>query len=135
MVYMPDRHQAAKWMPVLLWGGLAMSLLAVALLLLSGRAQQQERNYRTHLAELTVLAGGLPAQAAAAGHGDDVAFGKLVASRSRLEQLLAEGGGGRALHLPHGPASVRGAGATNPAGARYWRPRARCWRAAMPPMN
>ena len=96
MVYLPDRHQAAKWMPVLLWSGLAMSLLAVALLLLSGRTQQQERSYRAHLAELTVLAGGLPAQAAAAGHGDDVAFGKLTVSRSRLERLLAEIEAGRA---------------------------------------
>jgi len=96
MVYVPDRHQAAKWMPVLLWGGLVMSLIAVALLLLSGRAQQQERNYRAHLAELTVLAGGLPAQAAAAGRGDDAAFGKLTASRSRLEQLLVEIEAGRA---------------------------------------
>ena len=96
MVDMPDRHQAARWMPVLLWGGLLLSLLAAALLLFSGRAQQQDRGYRSHLAELTVLAGGLPAQAAAAARGDDAAFGKLIASRTRLERRLAEIESGRA---------------------------------------
>ncbi len=96
MVYMPERQQVAKWMPVLLWSGLLMSLLAAAFVLLSARAQQQDRGYRAHLSELTVLAGELPAQAEAAGRGDDAAFGRLAVSRARLERLLAEIEGGRA---------------------------------------
>jgi len=59
MANLPDRRQASKWMPVLLWGGLLLSLAAAAFLLLSGRAHEQDRNYRAHLAELTVLAGAL----------------------------------------------------------------------------
>ncbi len=96
MVNVPDRQQASKWMPVMLWGGLLLSLLAAALLLLSGRAHEQDRNYRAHLAELTVLAGALPTQAAAAGRGDDAAFEKLAQSRARLEKLLGDIEEGRA---------------------------------------
>jgi twitching motility protein PilJ len=87
---LPERRRASKWIPALLSGGLLLSLLAAGLLLLSGRTQQQERRYGTHLAELTVLAGALPAQAAAAGRGEDAAFEKLARSRVRLEKLLAE---------------------------------------------
>ncbi|MFZ2507038.1 MAG: hypothetical protein WAW79_01005, partial [Steroidobacteraceae bacterium] len=93
---LPERRRASKWIPALLSGGLLLSLLAAALLLLSGRTQQQERRYGTHLAELTVLAGALPAQAAAAGRGEDAAFEKLARSRVRLEKLLAEIEEGRA---------------------------------------
>ena len=96
MVNVPDRQQASKWMPVMLWGGLLLSLAAVAFLLLSGRAHEQDRNFRAHLAELTVLAGALPAQAAAAGRGDDAAFEKLAQSRARLEKLLGDIEAGRA---------------------------------------
>ncbi len=87
---LPERRRASKWIPALLSGGLLLSLSAAALLLLSGRTHQQERRYGTHLAELTVLAGALPAQAAAAGRGEDAAFEKLARSRARLEKLLAE---------------------------------------------
>ncbi len=90
MINVPDRQQASRWMPVMLWGGLLLSLAAAALLLLSGRAHQQDRNYSAQLAELTVLAGALPAQSAAAGRGDDAAFEKLSQSRSKLEKLLGE---------------------------------------------
>ncbi|MGB5132600.1 MAG: hypothetical protein WBO00_08295, partial [Steroidobacteraceae bacterium] len=93
---MPDRSLASKWMPVMLWGGLLLSLLAAAFLLLSSRAHEQDRGYRAHLSELTVLAGSLPTQAAAAGRGDAAAFEKLAQSRARLEQLLAEIEQGRA---------------------------------------
>ena len=96
MVKVPDRQLASKWMPVMLWGGLLLSLLAAALLLLSGRAGQQDQNFRAHLSELTVLAGALPTQAAAAGRGDDAAFEKLAQSRARLEKLLADIEKGRA---------------------------------------
>jgi twitching motility protein PilJ len=96
MANVPDRRQASKWMPVMLWGGLLTSLLAAAFLLLSGRAHEQDRHYRAHLAELTVLAGALPTQAEAAGRGDDAAFEKLAQSRARLEKLLAEIEQGRA---------------------------------------
>lgn len=90
MVNAPDRSLASKWMPVALWGGLLMALVAAALLLLSGRAHEQDRGYRAHLSELTLLAGTLPTQAAAAGRGDAAAFEKLAQSRARLEKLLAE---------------------------------------------
>ncbi len=90
MVNVPDRSLASKWMPVMLWGGLLLSLLAASLLLLSGRAHEQDRGYRAHLSELTLLAGTLPTQAAAAGRGDAAAFEKLAQSRARLEKLLAE---------------------------------------------
>jgi twitching motility protein PilJ len=107
MVNVPDRRQASKWMPVMLWGGLLMSLLAAALLLLSGRAYEQDRSYRAHLAELTVLAGALPTQAAAAGRGDDAAFEKLAQSRARLEKLLAEIEQGHAAFAALSTASAR----------------------------
>ena len=84
MVKVPDRQLASKWMPVMLWGGLLLSLAAAALLLLAGRAHEQDRNYRAHLAELTVLAGALPTQAAAAGRGDDAAFEKLTQDRKSV---------------------------------------------------
>ena len=90
MANAPDRSLASKWMPVMLWGGLLLSLLAAAFLLLSGRAHEQDRGYRAHLSELTLLAGTLPTQAAAAGRGDAAAFEKLAQSRARLEKLLAE---------------------------------------------
>jgi twitching motility protein PilJ len=83
-------------MPVALWGGLLLALAAAALLLFADRAQRQERAWRGHLAELTVLAATLPAQAGAAGRGDQAAFAKLAASRARLEALLAEIEAGRA---------------------------------------
>jgi twitching motility protein PilJ len=107
MLNMPDRRKAAKWIPVMLWGGLLLSLLAAALLLLSDRAQQQDRSYREHLAELTVLAGALPAQAAAAGRGDEAAFAKLTQSRARLETLLAEIERGRAAFAALSSPSAR----------------------------
>ena len=92
MVNGPDRQLASKWMPVMLWGGLLLSLAAAAFLLLSGRAHEQDRSYRAHLAELTVLSASLPTQAAAAGRGDDAAFEKLAQSRARLEKLsMADG--------------------------------------------
>ncbi|MGH8135261.1 MAG: methyl-accepting chemotaxis protein, partial [Steroidobacteraceae bacterium] len=104
---MPDRRPASKWMPVMLWGGLLLSLAAAALLLLSGRAHEQDRAYRAHLAELTVLAGALPTQAAAAGRGDDAAFEKLTQSRARLEKLLADIAEGRAIFAALSSPSAR----------------------------
>jgi twitching motility protein PilJ len=96
MVNVPDRQLASKWMPVMLWGGLLLSLAAAVFLLLSGRAHEQDRNYRAHLAELTVLAGALSTQAVAAGRGDDAAFEKLAQSRARLAKLLGDVEKGRA---------------------------------------
>jgi twitching motility protein PilJ len=90
MVNMPGRHAAAKWMPALLVGGLIATLAAAILLLLSGRAAEQERGFQAHLAELTVLAGAMPSQAAEASRGDEAAFAKLAASRAQLERVLGE---------------------------------------------
>ncbi|MEX0897244.1 MAG: methyl-accepting chemotaxis protein [Steroidobacteraceae bacterium] len=90
MVNLPERHAIAKWMPVMLVGGLVAALAAALLLVLSSRAENQDRGYRAHLSELTVLAGAMPAQAAAAGRGDQAAFERLAASRAALERVLAE---------------------------------------------
>ncbi len=90
MVTLPERHAAAKWMPVMLVGGLVATLAAALLLLLSNRAEDGDRSYRAHLSELTVLAGAMPAQAAAAGRGDPDGFDRLAVSRAALEGVLAE---------------------------------------------
>ncbi len=90
MVNLPERHFIAKWMPVTLGGGLAAALAAALLLVLASRAENADRGYRAHLAELTVLAGAMPAQAAAAGRGEPAGFDRLAASRTQLERVLAE---------------------------------------------
>ncbi len=90
MVTTPERHAAAKWMPVMLVGGLVATLAAALLILLSNRAEEEDRGYRAHLSKLTVLAGAMPAQAAAAGRGDPAGFDRLAASRAELERVLAE---------------------------------------------
>ena len=90
MVIMPERHFMAKWMPAMLAGGLLAALAAAVLLALSSRAEDADRGYREHLAELTVLAGAMPAQAAATGRGDPSGFDRLAASRAQLERVLAE---------------------------------------------
>jgi twitching motility protein PilJ len=95
MVNSPERHAAARFMPVLLVGGLVAALAAALLMWLSGRATEQDRGYRTHLAELTVLSGAMPSQAAEAARGDAAAFEKLAASRQQLERVLAEIEAGR----------------------------------------
>ena len=94
MVNLPDRYVAAKWMPVMLVGGLVAALAAALLLYLAGRAQQQDLGYHAHVATLTMLAGAMPAQAAAASRGEAEAFSKLDESRRQLENVLAEIGGG-----------------------------------------
>ncbi len=90
MVNMPERQGAARWMPVMLVGGLAAVIAGALLLLFAGRAQQQDLGFRAHLAELTVLAGAMPAQAGDAARGDTTAFDKLDAARARLTRVLAE---------------------------------------------
>ena len=95
MVNSPERHAAARFMPALLVGGLVAALAAALLMWLSGRATEQDRGYRTHLAELTVLSGAMPSQAAEAARGDAAAFEKLAASRQQLERVLAEIEAGR----------------------------------------
>jgi twitching motility protein PilJ len=89
MVNLPDRHAVAKWMPVMLTGGLGAALAAALLLFLAGRAQQQELGHRAELAALSALASSMPAQAAAAGRGNAEAFTKLDDSRQQLERSLA----------------------------------------------
>ena len=111
MVNVPDRRLASKWMPVMLWGGLLLSLAAAAFLLLSGRAHEQDLSYNSQLAELTVLAGALPAQSAAAGRGDDAAFEKLTQLRARLEKLLEEIEEGRAAFAAFSNPSAQRLGA------------------------
>ncbi len=90
MVNLVEKHALAKWMPVMLGGGLVAALAAALLLLLSSRSENADRGYREHLSELTVLAGAMPAQAASAGRGDAEAFDRLAASRGQLEGVLAE---------------------------------------------
>jgi twitching motility protein PilJ len=90
MVNPPERFVIARWMPALLVGGLVAALVAAVLIVLAGRAENADRGYREHLAELTVLAGSMPAQAAAAARGDATAFDRLAASRTTLERVLGE---------------------------------------------
>ncbi len=90
MVNPPERIAIARWMPALLVGGLGAVLVAAVLIVLAGRAEDADRGYRGHLAELTVLAGSMPAQAAAAARGDAAAFDRLAASRTTLERVLTE---------------------------------------------
>jgi twitching motility protein PilJ len=89
MVNLPDRHVAAKWMPVMLVAGLVAALAAALLLYLSGRALQQDLDYRSNVAALGALAGVMPSQAAAAARGEAAAFAKLDDSRRQLEQALS----------------------------------------------
>jgi twitching motility protein PilJ len=90
MVNAPERFVIAKWMPAMLVGGLVATVAAAVLVMLAGRAEHADRGFREHLSELTVLAGAMPAQAAAAARGDAEAFGRLAASRETLERVLAE---------------------------------------------
>ncbi|MGH8251744.1 MAG: methyl-accepting chemotaxis protein, partial [Steroidobacteraceae bacterium] len=89
MVNSADKFRAAKWMPVMLAAGLVATLVAAVLLMLSGRTEAGNRAWREHHSALTVLSGGMPAQAAAAAHGDPVAFDRLAASRIELARVLA----------------------------------------------
>ena len=90
MANLADRRVAAKWMPVMLIGGLVAALAAALLLFFAGRAQRQDLDYRAQLSDLAVLAGAMPAQAAAAGRGEAEAFTKLEESSQQLERLLGE---------------------------------------------
>ena len=90
MVTTQERFAIARWMPVLLGLGLVAVLAAAVLIVLGSRAESADRGYRENLSELTVLAGAMPAQAAAAARGDAAAFDRLAASRTNLERVLAE---------------------------------------------
>jgi twitching motility protein PilJ len=90
MVTKQEKFAIARWMPVLLGLGLVAVLAAAVLVVLGSRAESADRGYRENLSELTVLAGAMPAQAAAAARGDAAAFDRLAASRSNLERVLAE---------------------------------------------
>jgi twitching motility protein PilJ len=89
MANLPDRHLAAKWMPVMLIAGLIAALAAALLLFLAGRTQQQDVDYRANVASLGALVGVMPSQAAAAARGEAAAFTKLDESRQQLERALA----------------------------------------------
>ncbi len=90
MVNQTERIAIARWMPALLVGGLGAALVAAVLIVLAGRAETADRGYREHLAELTVLAGSMPGQAAAAARGDAAAYERLAASHEALGRVLAE---------------------------------------------
>ncbi|HUG02867.1 MAG TPA: methyl-accepting chemotaxis protein [Steroidobacteraceae bacterium] len=96
MVNLPDRHVAAKWMPVMLVAGLVAAFAAALLLFLAGRAQQQDLDYRSNVAALGALAGVMPSQAAAAARGEAAAFAKLDESRQQLARALSGIDAGRA---------------------------------------
>ena len=80
MVNQTEKFAIARWMPALLVAGLGAALVAAVLIVLAGRAETADRGYREHLAELTVLAGSMPGQAAAAARGDAAAYERLAAS-------------------------------------------------------
>src|SRR5688572_12118867 len=107
MVNLVDRSLAARWMPVMLIGGLVATLAAALFLFLGGRSQQQDQDYRAHVAELTVIAGAMPAQAAAAGRGEAAAFTRLDESTQRLERVLADIDSGQAAFASLSSESAR----------------------------
>jgi twitching motility protein PilJ len=115
MVNAPERLAIAKWMPALLVGGLLAALTAAVLVMLASRAESADRGYRGHLAELTVLAGSMPAQAAAAARGDADASDRLAASRATLERVLGEIDEGRSPFAALSSESARRLG-----GERGW---------------
>jgi len=102
-----EGERAARLLPVALWIGLLLALIAAALLLLADRAGRQERVFRAHVAELSLLAATMPGRAAAAGRGDDAAFAKLSEARTRLEAVLAEIESGRSAFAALSSASAR----------------------------
>jgi twitching motility protein PilJ len=91
-----DKQRASRSLPVLIGIGLALLTVAVGLLLLAARMQQQERDYQRHVAELTRLAVAIPDQAEAGARGDDAALEELGTLRAALEELLAEIDSGQA---------------------------------------
>jgi twitching motility protein PilJ len=82
-------------MPAMLVGGLLAALVAAVLVVIGSRAESADRGFREHLSELTVLAGSMPAQAAAASRGEAAAYDRLAASRASLERVLKEIDAGR----------------------------------------
>jgi twitching motility protein PilJ len=95
MVNPQDKFSIAKWMPAMLVGGLLAALVAAVLVVIGSRAESADRGFREHLSELTVLAGSMPAQAAAASRGEAAAYDRLAASRASLERVLKEIDAGR----------------------------------------
>ena len=91
-----QEKRAAQSLPILIGGGLALLVLAAVLLVFSGRLQQQERDYRRHVAELTRITAALPSLAPAAAGGDETALARLGELRDTLAALLDEFESGRA---------------------------------------
>lgn len=85
-------------------------LIAAGLLVLVARHQQLDRQFRRHVAELTVIAATLPSQATAAARGDETAFDRLGDSRKRLQRVVAEVEAGRSSFAGALSPSARTAG-------------------------
>jgi twitching motility protein PilJ len=91
-----DGQRRAKSLPLLIGVSLALMALAVALLVLSGRLQGNERAYQRHVAELTRLSAALPALAPDAAAGEETAMARLAEARATLAGVLDEADAGRA---------------------------------------
>jgi len=91
-----EGQRTARSLPWLIGAGLVLLALAVALLVLSGRLQENERTYQRHLAELTRLSAALPALAPDAVGGDEQAMARLAELRATLAKVLDEADAGRA---------------------------------------
>jgi twitching motility protein PilJ len=91
-----EGQRAAKSLPWLIGFGLALLVLAVAMLLLAGRLQGNDRTYQRHVAELTRLSAALPALAPDAAGGDQRAMERLAELRTTLTRVLDEADAGRA---------------------------------------
>jgi twitching motility protein PilJ len=92
----PDAQRAAVSLPFLIGTGIGLLAIAAALLVLSGRLQEQDRSYERHVAVLTRLAAALPALGPAAASGDEAAMARLAASRASLAAVLEEIDAGQA---------------------------------------
>jgi len=91
-----EKQRASRTLPLLIGAGLALLVVAVGLLLLSARMQQQEREFQRHVAELTRLAVTIPARAEEGGRGEESALEELSRLRASLETVLEEVESGRA---------------------------------------
>jgi len=83
-----DKQRASRALPVFLAAGLGLALLAALLILWSHALQDEERDYRQHLAELTMVTAALPGQSAQLLSGGDAARSQLVESQAKLKQVL-----------------------------------------------
>jgi twitching motility protein PilJ len=89
-------EQRTASLPMLLAGGLALLVVAAALLVLAARLQAGQQEYLRHVAELTRISATLPGEAIQVVRGDTAAIALFEESRDVLQGVLDEAEAGRA---------------------------------------